>query len=150
MQQRSDPFLLCWSTQGDHPTPGRGQAIAPTMPRSALPGSSRVGDILRGRPIASTSAAKEPGLGDEVRGRRLLLSSMDGTRDGKGQFCHAEHIRCSQCKLREAPRGPARQILRFAQDDTLEEQHERRLGETVPAIIDSRGLSLWSLCLQKL
>ncbi len=37
----------------------------------------------------------------------------------KVQPCHAEHIRCAQCKLREASRCPSSKILRFAQDDIV-------------------------------
>ncbi len=32
-------------------------------------------------------------------------------------YCHAEHIRYAQCKLREASRRPSRQTLRFAQGE---------------------------------
>ncbi len=33
--------------------------------------------------------------------------------------CHAEPIRCTQGKLREASRGPSRETLRGAQGDTV-------------------------------
>jgi hypothetical protein len=48
------------SLQGDHPTPGRGQAIAPTMLRIALPGSSIVGAHPCGRPVGVSIRLSSP------------------------------------------------------------------------------------------